>query len=323
MKPKDISPWAEKHRPSQKSNYVFPNNGISEQFDEWVDDGIFPSLLLVGEPGTGKTSMGHLLIETFGILPADILRIDGSRENKIEVVRERIEPFTKVKPMLSPIRLVVIEECHRYSADAQAAMLEILEHRTHCRFIFTTNYPRKMIPPILSRLSSGTYYFSGHEKSDVLFRLFEVLDSEGVEFDPEDDEALSIVTEIYEKCKPDMRAMISQIQRSVIKGKLTRVDFNTTSSTEAQAWSEVWNADDVDLIDAFDICHLVDDDNYNDFYTLVYTNAHRVFPSEVLYQVYPMISDSLFKAKNTFGGVADQEIHMKALISSFISLLQE
>ena len=52
--------WYVKHRPKTLDEYMFQDSKIREAITAYVNDGIFPHLLLLGHRGTGKTALAHL-----------------------------------------------------------------------------------------------------------------------------------------------------------------------------------------------------------------------------------------------------------------------
>ena len=53
--------WVEKYRPSSVSEYVFTDERLKQQVENWVKEGSIPHLLLSGDPGTGKTTLAKVL----------------------------------------------------------------------------------------------------------------------------------------------------------------------------------------------------------------------------------------------------------------------
>ncbi len=90
--------WVEKYRPKTVEDYVFVNENQKQQVEGWIKDGSIPHLLLSGDPGTGKTTLAKVLINELGIEEYDILEINASRENSVDVVRDRIVGFVQTMP---------------------------------------------------------------------------------------------------------------------------------------------------------------------------------------------------------------------------------
>ncbi len=102
----------------------------------------------------------------------------------------------------------------------QAGMRQAIEDFSKtCRFIFTCNYPNKIIPAIHSRCAKIALALESNEKADVavafLKRMESMLKQEGVKF-----ERKALVT-LIQKYFPDFRRTINELQRLSRAGDLT------------------------------------------------------------------------------------------------------
>ena len=79
--------WTEKYRPSNVDGYVFRDNKQKEQVKQWITEGALPHLLFSGAPGTGKTTLAKLLLNELNVSPMDIMMINASSENGIDIIR--------------------------------------------------------------------------------------------------------------------------------------------------------------------------------------------------------------------------------------------
>jgi DNA polymerase III delta prime subunit len=90
--------WVESYRPQTIADYVFVNERQKNQVEGWVKDGSIPHLLLSGDPGTGKTTLAKVLIHELDVSEYDVLEINASRENSVDVVRNKIVNFVQTMP---------------------------------------------------------------------------------------------------------------------------------------------------------------------------------------------------------------------------------
>ena len=90
--------WVEKYRPSTVKDYVFKDNTQRKQVQNWINDGGIPHLLFSGSPGTGKTTIAKVLINELSIEDADVLYINASRDNGVEMIRKKITAFSETMP---------------------------------------------------------------------------------------------------------------------------------------------------------------------------------------------------------------------------------
>ena len=90
--------WVEKYRPKTVEEYVFVDSRQKEQVQGWIKDESIPHLLLSGDPGTGKTTLAKVLINELEVSEYDVLEINASRENSVDVVRNKILGFAQTMP---------------------------------------------------------------------------------------------------------------------------------------------------------------------------------------------------------------------------------
>ncbi|MEK7464224.1 MAG: AAA family ATPase [Patescibacteria group bacterium] len=108
---------------------------------------------------SGKFEIGErMLTESKIVLPEEGgIGIDSARE---------IKKFLSQSPISSPKRLVVINEAHLLTMEAQAALLKIVEEPfLNSLIIFIASELQTILPPLLSRLTK--VYFMRMTKNEV------------------------------------------------------------------------------------------------------------------------------------------------------------
>jgi len=206
--------WIEKYRPKTVDGYVFVDDNQRQQVESWIRDGSIPNLLFSGSPGTGKTTLGKLLINELGVDEYDVLYANGSKEGrKIEWV-DKLISFCQTMPF-GKFKVVFIDEADYLNPNSvQPAMRNLMEDYSHSvRFILTCNYPNKIIPPLHSRLQQLHILKTDH--TEFTARAATVLVTEEIEFDI--DTLDSYVRATY----PDLRKCLQLLQQNSQTGVLS------------------------------------------------------------------------------------------------------
>ena len=203
--------WVEKYRPDTLTGYI-GSEAIVSKVESYIASGDIPHLLLYGKAGTGKTTLGKIIVKN---IECDHMYINASDENNVDTVRTKIRDFASSMGF-SPLKVVILDEADYLTPNAQAALRNLMETFSKTtRFILTCNYVEKIIDPIQSRCQ--VFSITPPTRKVIATRLKDICDSELVGNGPGYAQALvQIVNSTY----PDIRRSINALQSQVVDGRV-------------------------------------------------------------------------------------------------------
>ena len=258
--------WVEKYRPRTMQDVIFQNEQQEQKFHNFVKDQNIPSLLMSGIQGTGKTTISKALLKDLNIDSSDVLRINCSDE-KIDALRSKVTNFAYTMP-LGKFKVVQLEEMDYLSLDGQALLRGLIEDTSaSCRFIATCNYENKIIPPLKSRFQQ--FYFKAPDKDKIAARMVDILDKEGVEYNPED--LLTYIDVGY----PDIRKTIQLLQGNTQNKKLMKPSSASSESDWKFGLLEAISTGDFKTARKL-VCETATREEHEDVFTFLYQNIDKM-----------------------------------------------
>jgi len=210
--------WVEKYRPKTIDECILPD-GIKKTFQDFLQAGEIPNMLLSGPPGIGKTTVAKALCNQLG---ADYYVINGSDEGRfLDTVRTNAKNFASTVSLTSESKhkVIIIDEADNTTSDVQLLLrASIEEFSKNCRFIFTCNYKNKIIEPLHSRCSVVDFSVNKKDKPAIAAQFFSrinhILNTENIKSDKK------VVAELISKHFPDWRRVLNECQRYSVGGEI-------------------------------------------------------------------------------------------------------
>ena len=210
--------WVEKYRPKTIEDCILPTS-IKKTFQDFLDKGEIPNMLLAGPAGCGKTTVAKALCNQLGV---DVYVINGSDEGRfLDTVRNTAKNFASTVSLQATGRhkVIIIDEADNTTNDVQLLLrASIEEFSKNCRFIFTCNYKNRIIDPLHSRCSVVDFAITKKNKPAIAGefhkRLTQILDLEGVKSNPR------VLAELVTKHFPDWRRVLNECQRYSVGGEI-------------------------------------------------------------------------------------------------------
>ena len=302
--------WVEKYRPQKIEDCILPSR-IKDTFQQIVDQGNVPNLLLSGTAGIGKTTVAKALCKQLGV---DYYVINGSDEGRfLDTVRSQAKNFASTVSLLggSSRKVIIIDEADNTTHDVQLLLRGFIEefHKT-CSFIFTCNFKNKIIEPIHSRCSCIEFGIQKNEKQQIMAsffsRLNNILDEEGVAYDKK------VVAELIQRHFPDWRRVLNELQRYSTSGSIDTGILSAMIDTNIDRLVDFLHKKDYAAVRQWVVDNLDNDPNIilRNLYDSLYAKLEsRSIPAAVLI---------IAKYQYQIAFVADQEINLLAAMTEIM-----
>lgn len=305
--------WAQKYRPQTVDECILPED-IKNVFKSFVSKGEVPNLVLSSTtPGTGKTTIAKALANE---LNCDLMVINSSETNGIDVARNQIRNFASSMSLSGGNKIIIMDEFDEATDQMQRALRgQLEEFSRNCRFIFTANNKKKIIEPILSRCVDIDFVIKREDKAKMQVSIFnracEILTLENITYNKK------VVAAVVQKYYPDNRTILTQLQKysseagvidEGILGRLSLADvtvlvdiIKNKKFAEMRAWVE----QNLDLMTG---------DFYEKFYNSIYDKIDNGS------KINSIITINNYQRDHS--NVASVSIHMAAMFTELMGELE-
>lgn len=187
------------------------------------------SFLLHGPSGVGKTTVARLIASTREVDGPDMIEFDAASRSGVGDVRQ-LTDLTRTRGLNGKgNRCIILDECHRLSAQAWDALLKTVEDcPSWVTFVFCTTEPAKVPKTVKTRCASFEMPTITRPELGKLLR--KVCDGEGIKL------SAKVAHALVDKAYGSPRAMLASLV-TVPEGdeadQLRSLDSWTQKSTEA------------------------------------------------------------------------------------------
>lgn len=208
--------WAGKYRPKTIGECILPKK-VKDTFNGMVKNNNLTHLILSGRSGTGKSTIARALCEQ---LDCEVMFINASLEGrKIETIRNDIQQFASSFSFEGKRKVVIMDEFDGTTDMVQMSLKSFLEtFESNCTFIFTANFPNRIIDAIKSRCSHIEFVIPKEESNDLIKQMFirtmEILNDNQIQYDK------AVIGKIVKKYFPDYRKTLTEIQKLAAVGNI-------------------------------------------------------------------------------------------------------
>lgn len=295
--------WVEKYRPHKIQDCILPD-ALKATFQEYVNRGEIPNLLLCGSAGIGKTTVARALCDEVG---CDYIQINGSLENGIDTLRNKISNYASSMSLTGGRKVIIIDEADYLNPNSIQPGLRgaMEEFAKNCSFIFTCNFANRILEPIHSRCAVIEFKANGSKQKMAMafFKRVEmILDKENIKYDKQ------TVAALITKYFPDNRRILNELQRYSVSGVIDAGILTNISEEQFNALIKALKEKD------FGTARKWVTNNLNNDSTLLlrklYDSLLTVLKPQSIPQMVVLLNDYQDKATR----VKDQEINAVALM---------
>ena len=301
--------WCEKYRPKTIEDCILPKS-LKTTFQQIVDGGELPNLMLTGTAGLGKTTVARALCEQLGI---DYIIINGSEDGNIDTLRTKIRQFASTVSLQGGYKCVILDEADYLNPQSTQPALRgfIEEFSNNCRFILTCNFKNRIIEPLHSRCGVIDFKFDKKVLAGLcgqfMNRLKDILKTESIGFDE------GVLAELIMKHAPDWRRVLNEAQRYSLNGSIDAGILVTLDDKSIKDLMTALKAKNFKGMREWVVNNI--DTEPHAIFRKIYDNLNEHLQPQSIPQVILILAD--YQYKNAF--VADHELNVVACMTEVMA----
>ena len=296
--------WYETYRQRSLDDLVLSKNH-RRSLESFITKRKIPHLLFSGPPGSGKTTIAMILIDSCASASLTLNASSGDRG--IATIKTTVKQFAgSQRQKKGKMNIIFFDEADGLTGDAQMALKNTIErYHKNCRFIFTANHLEMVIPEIQSRCIN--YKFEQVSSKQLVSYLSYILESEDVDYKERD------LKTLIKHFSYDVRTIVNNLQVASVTGTFNPEDI--ISVLPIKKIFKLTRQGEIGSIRAIT-------KNYTNFlwlYKQLFDNFIPTIPEDVRPEAAISIAEYLWRDR----AIADKEINMAACLLDLMNLLEQ
>ena len=300
--------WVEKYRPKLLEECILPDQ-LRKELEQTIKDGVFTNCIFVGSPGIGKTTTAIAILKE---LDTDYIMINGGTDGNMDMLRTTITQFASTMSLKEGKKCIIIDEFDRVTKQVQESLNGFIEFfDSNVFFIFTCNFPGKILDALISRCPPINFNVANKDKQSIalqyLNRACFILEQEGIEYDK------AAVAGLIKQYFPDFRRTINELQRYARNGS---IDIGILAGQSNVEWQKLYKAlKDKDFTTTRKWVAQHNDLDSSTFFRKLYDDLCPLITPPSIPELILLLAEYQYKASM----VIDQEINNMACVISIMA----